>query len=93
MVGDFDHESFDSGPGAQVAENAIHLMALLHNHIGLKPTPYDYNKTGLHFHVECAADNHHCPGSHVRKPDIVARVLSRMAELAGAPPSAAPVSG
>ncbi|HTE81856.1 MAG TPA: peptidoglycan recognition family protein [Reyranella sp.] len=93
MVGDFDRESFDSGPGAQVAENAIHLMALLHNRIGLKPTPYDYNKTGLHFHVECAADNHHCPGSHVRKPDIVARVLSRMAEFAGAPPPAAPVSG
>ena len=86
MVGEFDREAFDSGPGAQVADNAIYLMALLHNKIGLTPTPYAYNQRGLHFHVECAADNHHCPGSYVSKSDIVARVTAKMNELAGPAP-------
>jgi N-acetylmuramoyl-L-alanine amidase len=87
MVGEFDSEAFDSGPGAQVADNAIYLMALLHNKIGLTPTPYAYNRFGLHFHVECKADNHDCPGKLARKPDIVARVKAKMAELAGPPPA------
>jgi hypothetical protein len=82
MVGEFDNEPFDSGPGAQVADNAIYLMALLHNKIGITPLPYAYDQHGLHFHVECRADNHDCPGSYVRKPDVVARVQAKMAELA-----------
>lgn len=86
MVGEFDREAFDSGPGAQVADNAIYLMALLHNKIGITPTPYAYNQRGLHFHVECRADNHDCPGHFVLKPDVVARVTAKMAELAAPPP-------
>ena len=62
MVGEFDNERFDTGPGAQVADNAIYLMALLHNKIGITPLPYAYNQHGLHFHVECQHDNHHCCG-------------------------------
>ena len=85
MVGEYDREAFDSGPGAQVADNAIYLMALLHNKIGLTPAPYAYDKFGLHFHVECKADDHDCPGSLVHKPDVVARVAAKMAELAGPP--------
>jgi len=93
MVGEFDSEAFDSGPGAQVADNAIYLMALLHNKIGITPTPYVYNQRGLHFHVECKADNHDCPGHFVLKPDVVARVTAKMAELAApAPPAAAAMS-
>lgn len=92
MVGEFDRERFDTGPGAQVADNAIYLMALLHNKIGLTPSPYVYNKRGLHFHVECAADNHHCPGSFVRKSDVLARVKTKMEELAGAVHPVAPLA-
>jgi hypothetical protein len=58
-------------------------MALLHNKIGITPSPYVYNQRGLHFHVECKADNHDCPGQFVHKPDVVARVASAMAELVG----------
>jgi hypothetical protein len=83
MVGEFDREAFDSGPGAQVADNAIYLLALLHNKIGLTPAPYQYNVRGLHFHVECKADHHDCPGQFVHKPDVVARVTAKMAELSG----------
>jgi hypothetical protein len=87
MVGEFDNEAFDSGPGAQVADNAIYLMALLHNKIGLTPAPYVYDQRGLHFHIECKADNHDCPGVAVHKPDIVARVKAEMGLLAGPVPS------
>jgi hypothetical protein len=89
MVGEFDNERFDTGPGAQVPDNAIYLMALLHNKIGITPLPYAYDQRGLHFHVECQRDNHDCPGSYVHKPDVVARVQAKMAELAA--PVAAPV--
>jgi N-acetylmuramoyl-L-alanine amidase len=81
MVGEFDSEPFDSGPGAQVADNAIYLMALLHNKIGITPTPYVYNQRGLHFHIECKADHHDCPGQFVHKPDVVARVAAEMNTL------------
>jgi hypothetical protein len=89
MVGEFDREAFDSGPGATVADNAIYLMALLHNKIGLAPTLYAYNQRGLHFHVECKADNHDCPGQFVHKPDVVARVAAKMAELVAPVPPVA----
>ena len=92
MVGEFDNERFDTGPGAQVADNAIYLMALLHNKIGITPVPYAYDQHGLHFHVECKRDNHDCPGSFVRKPDVVARVQAKMAELAAPVVAAAPMA-
>ncbi len=90
MVGEFDREAFDSGPGAQVADNAIYLMALLHNKIGLTPAPYAYNQHGLHFHVECKADHHDCPGQFVQKPDVVQRVTAMMAQLSAPPRAPAP---
>src|SRR5436190_1297532 len=30
MVGDYDNEDFDQGPGANVAENAVSALAILH---------------------------------------------------------------
>lgn len=82
MVGEFDRERFDTDPGRLVADNAIFLMALLHNRIGMTPQPYRYNEYGLHFHMECRADNHHCPGNFVRKPDVIARIEAEMQRLA-----------
>jgi N-acetylmuramoyl-L-alanine amidase len=89
MVGEFDREAFDSGPGAQVGDNAVYLMALLHNKIGITPAPYVYGQHGLHFHIECKADNHDCPGISVQKPDIVARITEKMRELGRSAPSMA----
>lgn len=87
MVGEFNVEPFDSGPGAQVRDNAIFLMALLHNKIGLTPEPYAYNQRGLHFHIECKADNHDCPGRFVHKADVVARVKASMAAVSTGKPA------
>lgn len=84
-VGEFNIEQYDSGPGAIVRDNGIYLMALLHNKLGLEPAPYSYGVRGLHFHIECAHDNHDCPGKNVHKPDVVARIQAEMALLKGAP--------
>jgi len=85
MVGEFNEEAFDQGPGALVRDNAIYLAALLHNKLGLQPEPYAYAKQGLHFHIECTADNHDCPGSFVQKPDVVQRIKDKMADLHATP--------
>lgn len=91
MVGEFNDEAFDSGPGALVRDNAVYLMALLHNKLGIALLPYVYGRSGLHFHVECRQDNHDCPGSNVHKPDVIARVQAAMASLK-APAVAAPAT-
>ncbi len=94
-VGEFNKEAYDTGPGAIVRDNGIYLMALLHNRLGLQPEPYAYGVKGLHFHVECARDNHDCPGSHVHKADVIARIKAEMARLSAGgvtatPPAPAP---
>lgn len=82
MVGEYDIEEFTSGDGAMVAEMAVHAMAVLHLHIGIRPDGFQYGVKGLHFHIECKRDNHDCPGTKARdKPALIARILSRMDEL------------
>lgn len=83
MVGEFNDEDFMVGPGSKVQDNAIYLMALLHNRIGLSPLPYAYGQQGLHFHIECKHDNHDCPGKHVDKSHIIQRLQYSMAALKG----------
>jgi hypothetical protein len=95
MIGDFATEAFDAGPGAQVRDNAVAAMAILHRKLGLRPDRYRVGVSGLHFHKECSRDHHDCPGRNVVKADVVARVLARMDALScaaassGADPSAA----
>jgi hypothetical protein len=81
MVGDYASESFDAGPGAQVRDNAVAALAVLHSRLGLRPDGFKLGVRGLHFHKECARDHHDCPGRNVVKADVVARVLSQMAAL------------
>lgn len=98
MVGDFDTEEFQSGPGALVRDNAVFVLAVLHLKMGLRPDGYKLGESGLHFHCECARDNHACPGRKVSKPWLVDAVLRKMDELrnplpakpAPAPPEARP---
>lgn len=84
LVGDYATESFDSGPGAQVRDNAVAALAVLHRKLGLRPDGFRLGVRGLHFHNECRRDHHDCPGRNVVKADIVARVLTQMAALEGA---------
>lgn len=90
MVGEFDVEPFDTGPGATVRDNAVYLLALLHLKLNLNPGDYSYAKHGLHFHVECKKDNHDCPGRLVSKQDIIDRVTAEMAKIKGSTPKDSP---
>ena len=81
MVGDYGSESFIDGSGLQVHNNAVYAMAVLHKALKLVPTPYIYNKKGLHFHKECVQDHHDCPGKHVIKSDVVKEVSDLMKTL------------
>jgi hypothetical protein len=81
MIGEFNLEAFDQGPGALVWANVIYLMAFLHNKLGLEPEPYVYGRQGLHFHIECKKDNHDCAGKFVTKPEVVARISAKITEL------------
>jgi lysozyme family protein len=90
MVGEFNVEAFDSGPGEMVRDDAVYLCALLCNKLGLDPAaPYVYGQQGLHFHIDCKADNHDCPGTNVRKvkAELMARIKTEMARLKGQAPA------
>jgi hypothetical protein len=84
MIGDYSAERFDAGPGAEVRDNAIAAMAVLHRKLGLRPDQYQKGVRGLHFHKECSQDHHDCPGRNVVKADVVARVLAKMQALSSA---------
>jgi hypothetical protein len=84
MIGDYATEGFDSSAGAQVRDNAVAAMAILHRKLGLRPDQYRIGVCGLHFHKECSRDHHDCPGRNVVKADVVARILKEMATLDGA---------
>jgi hypothetical protein len=72
MVGDYATEAFDSGDGAKVRDNTVAALAILHQALGIGPDT-------LHFHKECLHDHHDCPGAHVSKPDMIARIKAAKA--------------
>lgn len=81
MVGDFrpGGDAFDPA----VRDSAVNILAALHVRFGWDPDSYIYGVRGLHFHCECKADNHACPGAEVSKSDMITRILNRMAEIKG----------
>ena len=84
MVGDYSTEEFGSGPGMQVRDNAVHLMAVIHKKFGWDPHVFTPWSKGLAFHRECTQDHHACPGSRVDKSDMISRVAARMIQLQAA---------
>ena len=78
MVGDYATEPFDHGPGAQVRDNAVQLIATVFKRFAWRPDPLVLWERGLAFHHHCAQDHHDCPGKNVDRADVVARVLKAM---------------
>lgn len=78
MVGDYDVgavDQFASGEGAKVRDNAAAVLAVLAEKFAWGDLgSYQVGVEGLHFHRECVADHHSCPGSQVSKPDMLARI-------------------
>ena len=93
MVGDYsvgaDNPSF--GDGAKVIDNAVFALAVLCNKLGWAIGDVETGIKGLHFHRECTADHHACPGGMVNKSEIIGRVVAAMTTL-GASPASSPVS-
>lgn len=71
LVGDYDKEAFDSGPGAKVRDNAVALLAALHSKAGINPET-------LRLHKEDKLTTHDCPGKNVKKADVIRRVQEYM---------------
>ena len=92
MVGDYsvgaDNPSF--GDGAKVIDNAVFALAVLCNKLGWAIDDVDTGVKGLHFHRECTADHHACPGGMVNKSEIIGRVVAAMTTL-GATPAPSPI--
>jgi hypothetical protein len=68
MLGDYDAESFETGPGALVAENAVFLLAALHQRAGL-----DSHTLRLH-KWDPKTTHKNCPGSDVSVEAVIERV-------------------
>ncbi len=77
-------DDWTSALAQAVRDNAVAAIAILHRKLGLRPDGYVRGVSGLHFHRECAADHHACPGAQVEKADIVGRILAKMDELEAA---------
>ena len=73
MLGDYDHDDFASGRGLRVCANAVSAMASLSMVLGLDPT-------GMHLHREDPLTTHACPGSGVRKLEMIQRVQDALVE-------------
>lgn len=73
MVGDYDIESFNEGPGAKVRDNTVAALAILHAKLGLDPQT-------IKLHKEDPATTHACPGKNVGKADLIRRVVEYMGE-------------
>lgn len=87
MVGDYAVESFTDGDGAGVRDMAVLALAVLHNKLGLMPSPFVYGQKGLHFHKDCGRDHHDCPGKHVDRIDMIHRVQAMMIDLSDKVPT------
>ena len=88
MVGDYEigGDDFATGAGAKVRDNAAYAIAVIAEKVGWGDLgEFAFNARGLHFHHDCAADHHACPGSKVTKPDMLARIAAFRDELRGAP--------
>ena len=73
MVGDYDHESDESGMGAQVMQMSIALFAEWCNFFGWEP-----NNEKIKLHKEDPATTHDCPGANIIKSEFLDDVAQYM---------------
>lgn len=85
MLGNYETESFTTGRGAKVRDNAVAAIALLNRKIGVSAST-------MRIHREDPATDHACPGKKVVKADFVARVAVYMGTIAEKGKPAAPVN-
>lgn len=74
MPGDYSTEFFTTGDGALVRDNTVAIGALLYHALGIDPRA----PGALHFHKDCAADHHACPGVNVDRADFLACIVAKL---------------
>jgi hypothetical protein len=75
QLGNFDTESYDTGAGAKIRDNAVAAVAILS--IAGKITAGPKNKNNpLRFHREDTCTDHVCPGNHCNKNEIISSVAA-----------------
>ena len=74
MVGDYNSEAFNSGAGANVRDNTVEALAVLHARLGI-------DSHTLKFHKEDPKTSHDCPGKKVSKKDMIERVHNRLVQI------------
>jgi hypothetical protein len=67
MLGNFDTESFTEGRGAKVRDNAMQALSIMCKVLNA-------NASTIKFHRDDPKTTKTCPGRHVAKQDVVARV-------------------
>jgi N-acetylmuramoyl-L-alanine amidase CwlA len=72
MLGNYETESFTTGRGLSVRQNAVAAMASICAVIGLDPQ-------GIKLHKEDPKTTHVCPGKNVVKSEVIAEVQSLIA--------------
>ena len=73
MLGDYEHEAFDSGRGLLVQHNTVAALATLSAVLGLDPQT-------LRLHREDSLTTHAtCPGKNVSKPAVIQAVQDLLA--------------
>jgi hypothetical protein len=77
MVGNFDMDPFE-GP---YKDKYVEGLACLHLATGLALDPYKFATQGLHFHRDDPKTKKTCPGTKVKKPELIAAVKAKMQEL------------
>jgi hypothetical protein len=73
MLGDFDRESFTQGRGLLVRRNTVSAIASLSGVLGLDPQT-------MKLHREDPGTTHACPGSQVKKLEIIQAVSDLLTE-------------
>lgn len=73
QLGDFDIESYDSGDGAKIRDNAMAAVAILSLAGNITAGPKNKNNP-FRFHKEDKCTTHVCPGTHCNKNKIVPSV-------------------
>lgn len=78
-VGDFDTETMTPELKAHYVEG----LACLYVALGMSPAPFERGVRGLHFHRDDPKTSKTCPGLKVLKPDMVAAIAQKIADMTG----------
>lgn len=77
-VGEFEREGFADPSQA----NLVAALTMLHQKLGLEPSPYERGVKGIHFHKEDPKTTHKtCPGRNLDKNKLVSSVMAAMHPL------------